>query len=258
MGRATWASRPVESAMLEPRLVQRALRYRYSHDPCEMREMLKRLPRGGCGIDIGVHKGAYSWWMCRAVGRTGRVVGVEPQAELAERAAKALGRDPRYSLFRGAVSDHEGTATLTIPDDGPSHGATLRDLSASDGAEQMRTREVPITTLTLLAEREKLPRVDFIKCDAEGHELAIFRGGVGLLERDRPAALIECDRTFGSQDDPVGELREIFEPLGYRGWCIFKDGLVPIEDFEYDVHQREDRAKHDHGHNFLFAHPDRG
>lgn len=216
--------------------------------------MLDRIPKGGTAIDIGVHKGAYSWWMCRAVGKGGRVVGVEPQAELAERAEKTLGRDARYSLFHGAVSDHEGLATLTIPDAGPSHGATLRDLTGEDGVAEMRTREVPVTTLTLLADREKLGKVDFIKCDAEGHELAIFRGGVELLERDHPAALIECDRSFVG-DDPVGELCKIFEPLGYRGWCIFKDGLIPIEEFDYDVHQREDRAKHDHGHNFLFELP---
>ena len=244
--------------MFEPTLVQRALRYRYSHDPCEIRAMLDRLPKGGTAIDVGVHKGAYSWWMCRAVGRHGRVVGVEPQAELAERAERSLGRSPCYSLFHGAVSDHAGTATLTIPDPGPSHGATLRDMSSNTGVEHMRTREVAVTTLTLLAERMELPRVDFIKCDAEGHELAIFRGGAELLERDKPAALIECDRAFGSMDDPVGELREIFEPLGYKGWCIFKDALVPIEDFAYDVHQREDRAKHDHGHNFLFECPGSG
>lgn len=243
--------------MYEPRLVHRALRYRFSHDPCEIRSMLGRIPRGGCAIDIGVHKGAYSWWMCRAVGRSGRVVGVEPQSELADRAAKSLGRDPRYSLFRGAMSDSVGTATLTIPDAGPSHGATLRDLSGTEGVDAMRTREVPVTTLTELAAREKLPRVDFIKCDAEGHELAIFRGGAELLARDKPAALIECDRAFVG-DDPVGELRGIFEPLGYKGWCVFKDALVPIEEFKYDVHQREDRAKHDHGHNFLFECPSRG
>lgn len=218
--------------------------------------MLKRLPKDGCGIDIGVHKGAYSWWMCRAVGKRGRVVGVEPQAELAARAEKTLGNAACYSLFHGAISDHEGAATLTIPDAGPSHGATLRDMSGNPNVETMRTRDVPVTTLTLLAERERLPKVDFIKCDAEGHELAIFRGGVELLERDKPAALIECDRSFVG-DDPVDELRKIFEPLGYSGWCIFKDELVPIEDFRYDVHQREDRAKHDHGHNFLFErHPD--
>ncbi len=240
--------------MLDPRLIHRAWRYRYSHDPCEMREMLRRVPRGGTAVDIGAHKGAYSWWLRRAVGAGGVVVGVEPQAELADRLARTFGDGGRYRVFRGAVSDHDGTAELAIPGDGPSHGATLRE---TNHPSVKRRREVRTMTLMSLANEFGLAKIDFIKCDAEGHERAIFGAGRDLLARDLPGALVECDRAFGRQDDPVGELWSVFEPLGYRGWCVWKDGLVPIEEFRYEVHQAPDRGKHDHGHNFLFAHPSR-
>lgn len=217
--------------------------------------MLRRVPAGGTAIDIGAHKGAYSWWLARGVGPRGRLVSVEPQAPLADRFERLFAGRPQVRLFRGAVSDRVGHADLVVPEAGPSHGASLRGISA--GAEGHTVR-VETLTLDALAERYGLDRVDFIKCDAEGHEHAIFRGGAGVLSRDLPGVLVECDKGFlKDTSDPVGELWAMFEPLGYRGWVIFRDALVPIADFRYDVHQKPDRAKHDHGHNFLFAHPSR-
>jgi FkbM family methyltransferase len=237
------------------RLAQRAMRYRFSHDPCEIREMLRRVPTGGTAIDIGAHKGAYSWWLARGVGRGGRVVAVEPQAELADRLEKVFARTTQFGLFRGAVSDRVGSADLVIPKAGPSHGASLRGIEQGDAG---RVRAVATTTIDTLAAERGLDRVDFVKCDAEGHEHAIFRGASGVLSRDLPGVLVECDKGFlPDSEDPVGALWSMFEPLGYRGWVIFRDALVPLADFEYAVHQRPDRAKHDHGHNFLFAHPSR-
>lgn len=236
---------------MQARLIHRALRYRISHDPCEIREMLRRVPRGGTGIDIGAHKGAYSWWLARAVGPRGRVVAVEPQEELAARLERVFARTRRVEVFHGAVSDAVGTAELVIPESGPSHGASLRGIEAGGAG---RVRRVPTISLDALDADRGLGRVDFIKCDAEGHERAIFRGGSGVLARDRPGVLVECDKGFlPDSADPVGELWGLFEPLGYKGWCVFRDRLVPIADFRYEIHQRPDRGKHDHGHNFLFA-----
>lgn len=238
------------------RLVHRALRYRFSHDPCEIREMLRRVPRGGAAIDVGAHKGAYSWWLARRVGPGGRVVAVEPQEELAARLERRFAGTPQFGLFRGALSDRVGRAELVVPEMGPSHGATLRGIERGDAG---RVETVTTTTIDALADERGLDRVDFIKCDAEGHEHAIFRGGAGVLERDRPGVLVECDRDFVKcAADPVGDLWRMFEALGYAGWVIFKDRLVPIGEFRYEIHQSPDRKKHDHGHNFLFAHPARG
>lgn len=217
--------------------------------------MLRRVPRGGTAVDIGAHKGAYSWWMVRGVGPGGRVVAVEPQEELAARLDRRFAGGV-CSVFHGAVSDSLGTADLFVPEPGVSHGACLRGGAPKPGSRVVR---VPIITLDALAEQYRLQRIDFIKCDAEGNEHAIFRGGAVVLERDLPGVLVECDRDFVKHtSDPVGDLWRGFERLGYLGWVIFKNALVPMSSFRYEIHQSPDRRKHDHGHNFLFAHPDRG
>lgn len=239
-----------------PRLAHRALRYRISHDPCEIREMLRRVPRAGAAVDVGAHKGAYSWWLARAVGTQGRLVSVEPQETLARRLERSFAGRRQVRVFHGAVSDSNGHADLVVPEPGVSHGASLRGI---DPGRDGRVVRVETITLDALAERFGLERIDFIKCDAEGHEHAIFRGAAGVLERDRPGVLVECDRDFVTHTpDPVGDLWRMFQPLGYEGWCVWKDKLVPIGEFRYEIHQSPTRAKHDHGHNFLFAHPSRG
>jgi hypothetical protein len=56
------------------------------------------------------------------------------------------------------------------------------------------------TVIDIVADRgicsdcDEFTDVVFIKCDVEGHEHNVFRGGRRLLERDRPCLLFECHR----------------------------------------------------------------
>ena len=47
------------------RFLWRAWRYRWLLDPAEIRAIRARLQPGDFAIDIGVHKGAYSYWMAK-------------------------------------------------------------------------------------------------------------------------------------------------------------------------------------------------
>ena len=70
-------------------------------------------------------------------------------------------------------------------------------------------------------------RIDFIKMDVEGAELAALRGGRELLRRCRPVVLLECTAAsaaaFGATPQDVWhELRDgsgydLFTPVDFRG-----------------------------------------
>jgi len=232
------------------RLAQRAWRYRTQHDPIEIRELIRRTPPRGVAIDIGAHKGAYTWWLRKRVGRAGRVVSVEPQKELAASLERIYARDRAVTVRHGAVAPETGTATLRIPGSGPSHGASI----AKAADPTLRERRVEAWSLADLIELESLERVDAIKCDCEGAEVDIFRAGVGVLERFRPVVLVECERRHAAHtDDPVGALAAVFCKLGYHGHCCYARTLVPIDAFDYDRHQRDPRDKRRYGNNFLFT-----
>jgi FkbM family methyltransferase len=48
-------------------------------DPAEIRFVRKSLQAGQVAVDIGCHKGGYTYWMRRAVGPSGAVYAFEPQ-----------------------------------------------------------------------------------------------------------------------------------------------------------------------------------
>lgn len=234
------------------RLMQRAWRYRLRHDPAEIRFLLDTLGRGDAAIDVGAHKGAYTWWMARAVGRAGRVFAFEPQPELADRLRRQL-TGPRWahvSIEAAAVSEQAGQLDLYVPDDSPSPGASL-ETARSAGAK--RTHRVRIVTLDGRIPAEV--RVRFIKVDVEGHELSVFRGAQRLLTTDRPALLFECEaRHHGG-----GAIASVFDhlrTLGYEGSFFWRGRRLPLDQFRAESHQVE--GKEPYANNFAFTHPGGG
>lgn len=216
-------------------LVVRAWRHRLLKDRWEVAFVRSSLRPGDCCLDIGSHKGAYAYWMARAVGPTGRVVAFEPQpvyADLQKRLWQHTGtRHIRVEHL--ALSDSDGEATLWIPSWGPSPGASLVRSSLGDGATEVK---VPMTTLDAYAAGQALPRVAFIKCDVEGHELAVFHGAEKLLRRDKPKLLFECEARFGG-DARVREVFAFLASQGYTGWFTYRGVRVPAAEFRPDVHQ---------------------
>ncbi|MCR9074436.1 MAG: FkbM family methyltransferase [bacterium] len=238
------------------RLIQRAHRYRNRHDPAEL-EAIRRSLRPGCAVlDIGAHKGAYTYWMSKWARPGGRLIAIEPQPDLADklRALYASSRD--ITVLHGAVGSTPGTITLHIPGEGPSHGASIRELEAEDGIV-IRDVDVPCFTLESIATEHKLDRIDLIKCDTEGAERDIFRAGSEVLRRFTPTVLVECEKRHANDDaDPVGELWAIFRELGYRGQCFAGGRLIPIDEFDYAKHQADPDDKPNYGNNFFFTHPE--
>ncbi|HEX4384783.1 MAG TPA: FkbM family methyltransferase, partial [Myxococcales bacterium] len=176
--------------MLAPlKFYYRAWRYRLKVEPDEIRYVIRSLKAGDTAVDIGAHRGGYLYWMQKQVGPSGRVVGFEPQAELAAylKAMKHKLGFTQVTIEQMALSDKSGEAVLHVPPGGPACGATLEE-GLVKGRDDART--VPVTTLDEYLKGSK-PRL--IKCDAEGHELRIFKGAERTLREARPRLVFECE-----------------------------------------------------------------
>lgn len=76
--------------------------------------------------------------------------------------------------------------------------------------------ECPIVTLDEICVQEKIDRVDLIKCDVEGGELSVFRGGVETLKKHRPYVLCEMLRKWTAKFHyHPNEIIQLFSSLGY-------------------------------------------
>ncbi|MCX7596056.1 MAG: FkbM family methyltransferase, partial [Fischerella sp.] len=76
--------------------------------------------------------------------------------------------------------------------------------------------EVPCFSLDSLIERENLTQVDFIKIDAEGHEMSVLAGSNRLLSQFSPVIIYENIAGNRGSNLPVADY------LRARGYHLFR------------------------------------
>lgn len=155
---------------------------------------------GDIAFDIGANLGLHTVLLAHLVGAHGRVFAFEPNPEMLSNLALTLLAFPNTTLCPYALSDENREATLFVPAD---HSmASLSDWTSDDNLAGFRSRlglgaphrfTVPQRMLDEMVNDDTLPAPDFIKCDAEGAELMIFRGGRGVLDQSgAPTILFEA------------------------------------------------------------------
>jgi FkbM family methyltransferase len=229
----------------------RARKYKSKVEPQEVDFVIQHLLKGHVAVDIGAYKGAFMYWMRRGVGRTGQVFAFEPQPTLAEYLRKLTRTMPNVHVEPLAVSDRAGTAELFVPytpgRQRVSQLASLHDTWESLPKDEQLAR-MPVRLTTLDAYFSDLARrpVGFIKCDAEGHELRVFRGAQRILREDRPVLLFECENRQPERAAYVLAVFEFLQQLGYRGYYFDRkrDCVQPITPGVIEPH---------YSHNFGFV-----
>jgi FkbM family methyltransferase len=234
---------------VKARFVYRAWKARLRGERGEVRAVLSRLRPGDRAVDVGANKGAYLYWMRRAVGPAGAVYAFEPQPGLArylEAARERMGWG-NVSVREVALSDAPGRGTLHVPGWENSPGASLEPEAGGT------PREVAVDTLD--RQLEPAGRIALVKIDVEGHELAVFRGASRTLSAHRPVLLFECERRHLGGRSPH-EVFAFLKGLGYRGAFFSPGGLRPIQQFDPEVHQRRGPGRFweapGYCNNFLF------
>jgi FkbM family methyltransferase len=193
-------------------MYHRLLRYRWSAERAELQFVLGRRYGGGSVLDIGAHRGVYSYWMHRHFPGATRVVAFEPQPELVEHLTmfKHAFRLERMLVAPVGLSSRGGTLRMHRP---RQHwgAATVDEFCYED--DQSDVFDVRVTTIDeYLAERPELRPVRFIKCDVEYHEADVLAGGERILQEDRPELLVEWSTPRRSYRE---RLYRMMQRLGY-------------------------------------------
>jgi FkbM family methyltransferase len=231
------------------RFIWRAWKYRLRSNRAEIEKILATVKKGQNCIDIGAHKGAYTYWFSRAVGLTGHVDAFEPQPGLAELLNKLIDDADicNTEVHQLALSNASGKAKLNVPvQRGGTPGATLE---RPNSTLQTQSIEVQTTTIDEFYDGRFSRPISFIKCDAEGHELEIFNGGRKTIEEDTPVLLFECEVRHHSREKMFRTF-EFLHSINYAGFFFHKSELHPLADFDPDIYQAPD-MKHS-ANNFLF------
>jgi FkbM family methyltransferase len=194
-------------------------------------ELFRTLVRPGMTVvDAGANIGQYTLFAAKRVGRAGTVLSFEPNprtfAALQKNVA-ANGLEDIVRLFGSALSDVEGDFPLYVsPQEFNSGMASLRPYDAHPSPEirALAAADPAIVTVRCrrlddVLEDTGITRIDVIKADVEGAELAVLAGGAGVIDSAHPAILFE-----------VNDLDETSRQAPSMKWLIGRGyGLYGIE-----------------------------
>lgn len=198
------------------------------------------LKLGDTVLDVGANVGTFALRAARAVGRSGRVFAFEPNPKSFVR----LTTNARLNALENlaavdiAAGEQPGEAELFLPQPGQAGGASFcrdwlrlsgiapeRDTGAEVGrigttehatpseATSLSISVIPIDTF---CRERNVDRVDLLKVDVEGYEMAVLAGARDTIAKDRPRLMVECNElalAAGGWD--IAEFLTFIWDLGY-------------------------------------------
>jgi FkbM family methyltransferase len=182
-------------------------------------------------IDIGSYRGSYTLQMRRY---SQFVHAFEPMPSFAEEIARRFRN--RVKVHTIALSNRQGESTLLVPPDDNDKGLASLTVTSLLANIPYQTVTVPVEKLDNLRKGD----VGFIKIDVEGHEAEVIEGGREILIRCQPRLLVEIEERHvpGSTHSVPASLAQ----LGYKGFFVYRNRLLSIEDFDHEVHQNSANA----------------
>jgi len=152
------------------------------------RLLIERLLQpGNVFVDVGANVGMHTLAAARALRGQGRIIAFEPfeaTRQLLEKTIWINGFDALTEIHGSALSDREGVQTLFLGASSGHHSLFELDSKAPASAR------VAVNTVRLDSVIDAGTRVNLMKIDAEGAELDVLRGALGVIRANQDIALI--------------------------------------------------------------------
>jgi FkbM family methyltransferase len=159
---------------------------------------------GAVVLDCGAHIGMFSRWaLAKGIAR---VISFEPSPATRLSLEHNLAREiasGQCTIVPLAVSDTTGVSSFSTADLG-NPGSHHLVAQAADG-----DHTVGVDTIDNVVKSLALNRVDFIKMDIEGAEVAALRGAIDTIRRFQPILAIATEHTA----DPLANARAVIEAM---------------------------------------------
>lgn len=195
----------------------------------EVRGLAAVVGRGDVCIDVGAEYGLYTVPLARLVGASGHVVAVEPTATLAQwlrRTTRLLGARS-VTVAPVALGAEPGRGELSVPRRWslPVHGRSYLvngSIHAGPNVEFASTTAMPVRVQTLdgMCHELGVDRLDFVKADVEGAELAVL-SGAEIVWQQRTTIMLEIeDRHLNRYGKRAADVLNLLSDKGYLmyGW----------------------------------------
>lgn len=207
----------------------------YENTECRFERCL--LKPGMTVLDIGAHCGFHTLLLSKSVGPRGRVLAFEPSPWDRKRLRLHVAMNFCWNVrvLPWALGEQHGSATLYVVRE----NTVLNSLRPQPSVSPGTPMEVTVRRLDSVLSQLGIMKVDFVKLDVEGAELAVLKGAERLLcTIPRPVVLCEVleetARAWGYSS------RQIIEHLFARRfvWFELNDGgqLTPVDIEGSELH----------------------
>jgi FkbM family methyltransferase len=187
-------------------------------------------------IDVGTHEGSILDLLIQQ-SPDGFHFGFEPIPVLQKKLTASYANNDHVKLFELAVTDTAGETAFNYVLSNPSYSG-IKKRKYDRGHETDTTIIVKTNTLDAVV----LPfyqKINFIKIDVEGGEMAVLKGAKELIKRDQPVIVFECG--IGGTDiynTTPAELYDFFSELGYH-ISLMKDFLQAKPSFSKEAFEEQ-------------------
>lgn len=165
--------------------------------------------------DVGGNYGHFTMAAAHAVGAQGHVVTAEPNpTSFARLTLHVVINKLAHVVPRNiGISDVPGELTLTVPQINSGEASF-----APSVYDDVTTVTCSVETLDMMVGDDP---VDLVKIDVEGFEVAVLRGGQGVIARDKPIIITEIVAGHLERADAsLDQIFDLLEPLDYKAYQL--------------------------------------
>lgn len=196
-------------------------------------------------IDVGSNIGTYATWLAHwLMAVNGRIYCFEPQRQMFQIlcgnfAINNLFNAYAYEMALGKEEKIIEVNEVDYQSGINSFGAfTLTDVALPEGRiRKLETKQrIKMTTLDRFAEEYQLPKVDFIKIDAEGLDIDVIEGARQVIAKFKPDLYVEyLNLGATGEESSCGEgfekLVNYLTALGYNCLKVGHDVFATVKNF---------------------------
>jgi FkbM family methyltransferase len=193
------------------------------YEPNELYFLDLILKEGDIFVDIGANEGIYTAFASKKVGKTGKVIAIEPSPREIESLSLMikLNKLENVVVVKKAVYDSNGIKELKIAKERNSGHNTFGEFVYSD-VEIFEKINVTTITLDQILEDYDPKLVKVIKIDVEGAETSIFKASKDLLNlKYRPIIIYESnEKALLKQNSNSLELFKTIQNLNFTCYSV--------------------------------------
>jgi len=207
-------------------------------------EMLYKLVSDNDTIfDIGGNIGWYSNHLSKKLpGAT--IYAFEPIPETFAQLKRNTGLNDAKNIKLNNVAFSDSIQTLTFYYSPSITGASSsQNITENDNMVKL---ECQTNTIDNFVKEKGITKLDFIKCDVEGAEFMVYKGGAATIEQHKPIVFTEMLRKWAAKFGyHPNDIIAFYRNFGYNCYTSHNGNLVPIDTVTDETVET----------NFFFLHP---